>query len=353
MEKKKILLIEDNFEVRENTAEILGLSGYKVLTASNGKIGVDLARTHLPDLIICDIMMPELDGYGVLHILSKNDQTASIPFVFLTARSERSDFRKGMIMGADDYLTKPFDDVELLNVIEIRLRKTELLRRGSENGSMGFDELIDHAKIFKDLKNGKDESNIRRFRKKEAIFSSGQYPSGAYLLRNGMVKTFISNQDGKEFVTAILKEGDFLGYIELLEERPYNESAQALEDTELTFIPRTEFNALLCNNREISRKFISILSGSLLDQQDKLIKLAYNSVRKRVAEALAILYDSYGKEGEEVVFSVSREDLASMVGTATESAIRALSDFKEEGLVEIMKGDIRILDIEKLKKVRN
>jgi CRP/FNR family transcriptional regulator, polysaccharide utilization system transcription regulator len=123
-EAKRILLIEDNKDMRENTAEILELSRYEVLTAKNGKEGVEIAQTKKPDLIICDIMMPMLDGYGVLHMLSKNTETANIPFIFLTAKAERSDFRKGMEMGADDYVTKPFDDVELLNAIERRVLKT-------------------------------------------------------------------------------------------------------------------------------------------------------------------------------------------------------------------------------------
>src|SRR3989338_3491766 len=96
---KKILLIEDNQGMRENTAEILELSNYKVFTAENGKEGVRLAMSETPDLIICDIMMPELDGYGVLHALSKSDATAGIPFIFLTAKAEKSDQRKGMEMG--------------------------------------------------------------------------------------------------------------------------------------------------------------------------------------------------------------------------------------------------------------
>ena len=99
---KKILLIEDNVDVRENTAEILTLANYHVSTAQNGKEGVELAQQQNPDLIICDIMMPVLDGYGVLHMLSKNPETATIPFIFLTAKAERSELRKGMEMGADD-----------------------------------------------------------------------------------------------------------------------------------------------------------------------------------------------------------------------------------------------------------
>jgi CheY-like chemotaxis protein len=111
---KKILLIEDNLEMRENTAEILELAGYAVFTAPDGKEGVKTALKELPDLIVCDIMMPELDGYGVLHMLSKNEAAAAIPFIFLTAKAEKEDYRKGMSLGADDYLTKPFDDTELL-----------------------------------------------------------------------------------------------------------------------------------------------------------------------------------------------------------------------------------------------
>src|ERR1035438_6247667 len=115
---KTILLIEDNFEVRENTAEILELEHYNVLTAINGKDGVKLAHNKKPDLIICDIMMPELDGYGVLHILGKDPETASIPFIFFTSQSDKKDFRKGMSHGADDYLNKNIDEADLLEAIE-------------------------------------------------------------------------------------------------------------------------------------------------------------------------------------------------------------------------------------------
>ena len=124
---KSILVIDDNADIRDNTAEILDLAGYKTFTAENGKKGVDIAIKEKPDVIVCDIMMPELDGYGVLHLLRKNTETQNIPFIFLTAKTERSDFRKGMEMGADDFITKPFDDIELLNAIEARLKRSEIL----------------------------------------------------------------------------------------------------------------------------------------------------------------------------------------------------------------------------------
>src|SRR5574339_869965 len=134
---KSVLVIEDNKDIRENTAEILDLAGYKTFTAENGKKGVDVAMKEKPDVIVCDIMMPELDGYGVLHLLRKNEETQNIPFIFLTAKTERGDFRKGMEMGADDYITKPFDDIELLNAIEIRLKKMEILHSQFNAGAEG------------------------------------------------------------------------------------------------------------------------------------------------------------------------------------------------------------------------
>ena len=116
---KKILIIEDNLEVRENTEEIISLANYTVLTAANGKEGVELALSESPDLIICDIMMPVLDGYGVYHLLSKHEQTALTPFIFLSAKSEKRDIRKGMGLGAEDYITKPLKIDQLLSLMRI------------------------------------------------------------------------------------------------------------------------------------------------------------------------------------------------------------------------------------------
>src|SRR5688572_5860299 len=135
---KTILVIDDNIEIRENTVEILSLAGYNAYATENGKKGVETAIKQKPDLIVCDIMMPELDGYGVLHLLKKNPDTEHIPFIFLTAKAERSDFRKGMEMGADDYITKPFEDIELLNAVEIRLKKADILEQKYAPSSQGL-----------------------------------------------------------------------------------------------------------------------------------------------------------------------------------------------------------------------
>lgn len=129
MSQHTILIIDDNDDLRENTAELLSLGGYKTLVAEDGKKGVSLVLSNKPDLVVCDIMMPGLDGYGVLHLVRKNPETENIPFIFLTAKTERSDFRKGMEMGADDYITKPFEEHELMNAIESRLKKYDVLQK--------------------------------------------------------------------------------------------------------------------------------------------------------------------------------------------------------------------------------
>ncbi len=351
---KKILLIEDNKDVRENTAEILRLAPYEVVTAKNGKEGVELAQSEKPDLIICDIMMPVLDGHGVLHLLSKNEETSGIPFIFLTAKAERSDFRKGMEMGADDYLTKPFDDVELLNAIEVRLRKNAIFKKDYAKSIEGLNEFIDHTKGFESLKNLSMERDVRLYKKKDDIFIEGNYPRGVYFISKGKVKTYQTNEHAKELITGLHKEGDFFGYLSLLNDEQYTSSATALEDSEIHMIPKEDFFALIYKNAEVARKFIEILTNNIHEYEQQLITLAYNSVRKRVAEALIKLSDKYKKEGDpKFSMNVSREDLANLVGTATETVIRTLSDFKEEKTIEISGGTITILNYEKLSKLKN
>jgi CRP-like cAMP-binding protein/CheY-like chemotaxis protein len=351
---KKILLIEDNKDVRENTAEILSLAQYTVITAVNGKDGVELAQKEKPDLIICDIMMPILDGHGALHLLSKNEETSSIPFIFLTAKAERSDFRKGMEMGADDYLTKPFDDIELLKAIESRLKKNDILKKEFTKSLQGIDDFINEAKGVDSLKKLSEERDVRIYKKKDDVYKEGNYPKGIYFISKGKVKIYQTNELGKEFITELHKEGDFFGYLSLLKDEKYSSSASTLEECEIYMIPKEDFFALIYKNAEVSKKFIEILSNNLLENEKQLVKLAYNLVRKRVAEALIKLSDKYKRE-EDQKFSmnVSREDLANLVGTATETVIRTLSDFKEDKFIEIAGGTITILNYDKLSKLKN
>jgi len=121
----KILIIEDESELREEVEEILKFENFDVYTASNGKDGLDIIKSTIPDLILCDILMPEMDGFELFENLKKNDDASDIPFIFITALDDRNNLRKGMESGADDYLIKPFTRNELLKTIDTRLKKSQ------------------------------------------------------------------------------------------------------------------------------------------------------------------------------------------------------------------------------------
>lgn len=349
---KKILLIEDNNHIRENTAEIMELANYRVFTAENGKAGVEIALRENPDLIICDIMMPVLDGYGVLHMLHKNPLTRNTPFIFLTAKTDRTDFRKGMDLGADDYITKPFSDTELLNAVESRLAKRDFLREdGEAQQQHEIRQQRSTADLLDELKSGR---NTNRYRKKQVIFLEGNRPQCLYYVVKGRIKTFKTNEQGKELVVDLFNEGDFLGYIPLLENTGYKESAEAIEESELAVIPKEDFEELVDNSPEISRQFIQLLAKNITEKENQLLGLAYNSLRKKVANALMAIYRKYNGSGNKSFsIDISRENLASIAGTATESLIRTLSDFKSEKLIDIRDGGITVLNESKLEKMIN
>ncbi len=361
-----ILLIEDNADIRENTAEILELSGYRVLTAENGKLGVEQALAERPDLIICDIMMPVLDGYGVLHIVNKNPELSGIPFIFLTAKSERVDFRKGMELGADDYLTKPFDDTELLSAVEGRLNRFQHvggsaglpgqfrpgnLRADDYNLKQeGLSKFLDDARTTGGLLGLSVDRKTHHVPKKQFIYTEGDEPTRLYFLKSGRVKTTRTNTDGKELVTGLYGPGDFVGDLALLEETNYTDSALTLDDSELVYIPKDDFRQLLTSQPEVGRQFVRLLAGRVSEKEDQLLGMAYSSLRRRVADALLRLQVPLPTGEPAAPIQLSRDDLAAIIGTATESLIRTLSEFKHDGLIEMSAAGIRLLQPEKLRQ---
>ena len=334
---KKILIIEDNQDVRENTADILELANYDVCKAENGKEGIELVKKCNPDIILCDIMMPELDGYDVLKHLSKDKKTATIPFIFLTAKTERTDVRKGMNLGADDYLTKPFEESELLEAVATRLKKHSFLEKEFSKNIQGINEFLEEASSHEGMERLSKDRSIKIYKKRETLFMEGDPAHTLYFIQSGSVKTYKTTELGKCLVTGILGAGQFVGQLSLLNNTgTYVDTATVLEQAEVFEIPKADFTTLVYGDKLISNKFMTMISNDLVHIQEQLVSMAFSTVRQRLAKALLDLDDTkIPNTSEHKGIDISREDLAGLIGTATETAIRMLTDFKDEGLVTI------------------
>ncbi len=335
--------------MRENTAELLELSGYAVLTAQNGKIGIQVAKQSLPDLVICDIMMPEMDGYAVLADLSANEDTKHIPFIFLSAKTEHKEIRKGMDMGADDYLTKPFEEDDLMSAVESRLAKAELLGRMIHQGVAPTEPSEEELRTLNELKNFFDDNGeIERFSHGEKIYEEGTHSNTIYLILKGVVKCHTMDEDGKVLTTSLYRADDFLGFSSFLNSTPHRESATAIEDVELAGISKASLKGVLEKNHNISLELMELLTNNITEIKAQLLQMAYSSVRKKTAQTLLQFADVMNKKSEDPI-KISRNDLASVAGIATESLIRTLSGFKKEGLIAI---DGRTITIKRLKALQ-
>ena len=342
---KTLLLIEDHQVIRENTAELLELAGYAVQVAENGKAGVELALATRPDLVICDIMMPVLDGYGVLQIFNQNPQLAGVPFIFLTAKTERADLRRGMELGADDYLTKPFDSSELLSAVAGRLGRFQHLRPDYDLAAGALPEFLADARRAAGLASLTHERRPHAVPHRQYVYTEGDEATRLYFVQAGRVKTTKATAGGKELITGFYQAGEFFGYQALLEQAPYHDSAVAAEDSTLRYIPVEEFMDLLLRNTEVSQHFIRLLAGRERVREQQLVEMAYHSLRRRVADALLRLHAPAGPP-----MHLTREELAAVVGTAPESLSRTLSEFREAGLLELTPKSIRVLHPEGLRR---
>jgi DNA-binding response OmpR family regulator len=351
---RKILLIEDDIILRENTAELLELSNFNIITASNGKIGLDLAKRELPDIIVCDIMMPELDGYGVLEALSKTESTKYIPFIFLSAKTERQDVRRGMDLGADDYITKPFNEDELISAIESRLAKAAILKDLREkefNVALTTKEPEDELRSLNDLKNFFDDNGERfSFKKGDIVYEEGHNSNYIYLIGKGVIKCHKLDEQGKELTTALHKEDDLFGYTSFTQNIPYQETATAIKDSELVGVSKNELKNILDSNHKVTLELIQLLTDDISGVKDQLLQMAYSSVNKKTATTILMFAEKLNKKPEDPI-KISRNDLASVAGIATETLIRTMSSFKKQGLIEIDGRNIKILDLEQLKNI--
>tara|TARA_R110000787_G_scaffold183014_3_gene295017 strand:+ start:1642 stop:2691 length:1050 start_codon:yes stop_codon:yes gene_type:complete len=347
---KKVLLIEDDVVLRENTAEILELSNFEVITASNGLEGVALAKSSMPDIIVSDIMMPELDGHGVFEILANDEHTKYIPFIFLSAKTERKDIRKGMDMGADDYITKPFEEEELISAIESRIARASILK--DQRGPQGnIETREDEIRSLNDLKNFFDNNGtVFTFKKDQVIYSQGAHSNFTYLILKGIVKLHQLDENGKELTTALHKEDDLFGYTSFTENITYQETATPIIETELVGVSKNELKSVLDKNHRVTLELIQLLTEDLSGIKEQLVHMAYSNVNRKTASTILMFAEKLNCPPDEAI-NISRNDLASVAGVATESLIRTLSSFKKKGIIEIEGRNIKILDLEQLKNI--
>jgi len=341
---KKILLIEDNKQISENIADIIRLSNYEVFVAENGKIGIDLVLEQNPDLIICDVVMPVMDGYAVFDAVKKSSNGKMQPFIFISDKTELRDFRAAMELGVDDYLTKPIEPSELLNAIEARLRKSENQHHTEVDSGTPIENGLDlHGFI--------NQCSINKYEKKIRIFTEGNRSENFYYVKKGMVLTYKTNESGRQLVTDILLPGDFLGFVSVLEKDNYQESAEALENTELAVISKEDFMLWVDNYPELSINIIKVMAKNIAARNSQMLLLAYGTLHEKIASALLFLDQKFRSKNTLTGIYISRENLAAIAGCTLESLVRTLYEFKNEKLIDIKSSKLITVNSEKMRKV--
>lgn len=197
MSAEKILIIEDDYSIRTNIRELLSSVGYRVFSCADGHEGVSLASEIMPDLIVCDIMMPGIDGYEVYSKISEGAEN-SFPFIFLSAKAEPDDFRKGMILGADDYITKPFKAAELLKAIEVRLKKYKKIKKSL---------VAENADNFKKEKKNLEEKILLKYKNKTVLITVNEI---SCIIANGEYSRIFSSNNKPILMRRVLKEWEAL-----------------------------------------------------------------------------------------------------------------------------------------------
>jgi CRP-like cAMP-binding protein len=208
----------------------------------------------------------------------------------------------------------------------------------------------------KDLELLKSKMLSYKFKKGKMIFSVGTYPSGIFHLKKGKVKKYKTDRDGREHIIYVCNSGELLGYPALLSEEAYSDSAATLEDSVLEFIPKNIFFKVLEKSQVLSTKLLKNLSHEFGVLENSIVNFAHKSVRERLALSLLILKEKFRDKDNpnaSIEITLSREDLSNVVGTAVETLVRLLHDFKDEGLIKTEGRKIRILDVKKLMKIAN
>ncbi len=337
---KHVLLIESNDQLAGSTINMLKHEDYSIAHAADEKECIAFSVLQQPDLIICRMAKP------LIKLFESLPNLRGIPLIFLTDELKNAKETEDHPLSYGDFMLTPVCGNDLLNVMQQKLKLSDNYApelAGNENLCLST------ADIIKDfIKN----RTVNHFKKKQVIYAEGKTPRRLFYVEKGRVKISKKNNEGKELTVGLLNEGEFLGYTALLADSVYKDTAKAMDETDIVVIPKEEFDRLINSNRQVAQKFFQLLAKNVCEKEDQLIGLAYNPLRKRVAEALIQLHQKFRREAQiQFSINISRQDLANIVGTATESLIRTLSDFKNEKLIQIKAGCITIIDEKQLQKM--
>lgn len=342
LKKYNILIIEDNAEMRENIGEILNLAGYDTVLAVDGLDGVQKARQFNPDLILCDIMMPNLDGFGVLKIKNQDEILRNIPLIFLTAKAEKEDFRKGMNLGAEDYLMKPFEDSDLLQVIESKLLKYSRLGSTIQNKRLSSLIRFDEFKKLEIVQELIQSVPSKEYGKKSKLWTYEESVHSIHWLEEGMIKETMDTVGFKTIILNFINNHNFVDAHYLFQPK-YHSQCETIEPSLVKMLPKQKLEEIIIKENLLP-SLLSFTSRQYYETAKRLSVNSFGNVREKIAYHLIILEKSFNHH----MIQLSREDLAAFCGMAKETLIRTLSEFKEEKLIEIDSKGISIKNNKKL-----
>jgi EAL domain-containing protein (putative c-di-GMP-specific phosphodiesterase class I)/ActR/RegA family two-component response regulator len=288
----KILVIEDDRVIRENILKLLKAEGFDVTGAENGALGLNAAVSNLPDVILCDVMMPQLDGYGVLAALRSHPVTATVPFVFLTGKAERSEMRQGMELGADDYLTKPFTKAELVGAVSSRLKKQAALAQQQSNLRSQSNELLQEAadkleQIKTDLCGALEREEFQVYYQPQIDVQTGQIMSAEALVRwlhpeKGLISPaeFIPDAEATGFIVQL---GEWVLQTACRQMQLWQNAGFSLQQVAVNLSPRQFYQP------ELSSRVAEILAEIGLAPSSLELELTESMMVKDAASAIATL----------------------------------------------------------------
>ena len=340
----KVLVIEQDLSISSNISQLLSLSNFDVLNAFDGPSGIEMAYQSEPDIIICSRELPVIDGLGVLHLIRQQAGCSNVIFIMISPKLEWEEIRLALDNGIDDFIFRPLNCSEIMMVIKKRIKNQQSNEQERKylNGASKSD--------LTSLINNKPEISLR---KKQQIYREGARASHLYYVKSGTVKEYKINDDGKEFILNIYKPGDFFGYFAMLENSLHTETSETIEDTVLVEIPQHEFTKFIEENPLSMRYLINKLTQNIKQQEHKLINIAYNSLRKKVADTLIELHHKFCIHNQELYIELSRDNLAAIVGVAKESLIRTLKDFEQESLINLTHNKVKVINLKKLETMVN